>query len=157
MHYATLWNSLEVVWEKENKIYWVLYDRILYQVVQSEPWFSPTLYEQQKMVVDFKATFHNIHIHTKGIVEGVWYKFPYLVIEEDLIWVTTDWPPSWLTPPNQPCTPTGKSMKKATKKLVDIIPPIVTDKAGDKEPTQVTTKETTETAAIIEKNGLVPK
>lgn len=81
-NYATLWNSSDPVHIKENKIFWVLYDATLYQAVQSKPQLSPTLYDQYKMVAKFKATFHNTHIYTKGVVEGVWNELLYLVIED---------------------------------------------------------------------------
>ena len=35
-------------------------------------------------------------IHAKGIVEGILYELPYLVTENDLMRVTTEWSPSWL-------------------------------------------------------------
>lgn len=37
------------------------------------------------MIDDFKATFHNMHIHMKGAMEGVCYELPYLVTEDDLV------------------------------------------------------------------------
>lgn len=82
----------------ENKIFWVLFDVSLYQVVQSKPRSSLTLYEQYKMITDFKATFQNMHIRAKGVVEGVWYGLAYLITEDDLIRIIAKWPPTWLEP-----------------------------------------------------------
>ena len=68
----------------------------IFQVVQSKPQLLPMFYEKYKHIVEFKATFHNIHMCMKGYVEGVWYELPYMVTKDDLTCVTIEWPTSWL-------------------------------------------------------------
>ena len=71
------------------------------------------------MVVDFKSTFPSMHIHVKGAMEGVWYELPYLVTEDDFLWVTTEWPPVWLThkTPMNPCI--GSQSEKPTEMVTE--------------------------------------
>lgn len=45
-----------------------------------------------------KANFQNMSIHTKKDATDTWHKFPYLVIEDDIMKVISKWPSDWITP-----------------------------------------------------------
>ena len=71
------------------------------------------------MVSKFKATFHNMHIHAKGDVEGVWYDLHYLVTEDYFLKVMKKWSPAWLAPITPTKSRIGIQTMKPTKKVTE--------------------------------------
>jgi hypothetical protein len=67
-------------------------------VVSQKPRLSPVLLSQYRGVVNFKADFHNVYIQVKKDAEGIWYEFPYLVTEQDIFSVISNWSSVWLDP-----------------------------------------------------------
>lgn len=56
------------------------------------------LFAQYYGIANFKVDFHNVHIQVKKDTKEIWYEFPYLVIEQDIFCIVSNWASVWLDP-----------------------------------------------------------
>jgi len=93
---------------------------------------SSTLFVQYAHIANFKVDFHNLHIHAKKDARGIWHKFPYLVVEEDIVWVVSKWPRDWLTP-SDASIGTGTHVEGSTMQTMAVEKKKESQKVGTQE------------------------
>jgi len=137
MKFTSLWVMKYPKCIMEKKIFWVSFESDLQMVINQRPRLSPSLHTQYTNIAHFKASFHNLSIHEKKDATGTWHKLPYLVAEDDIMWLIRKWSSKWITPLDAG-TRTSKIIEGETRKIVAMK---VAEKDKEKEAHKVSTNE----------------
>lgn len=91
--YAHLWDSTNPQLLEENQVFWVLFQSSLDAAINSQPRFSPVMYDRYKGIATFQVTLHNVQIIAHK--EKSWTSLPYMMIDEEINNVIAFLPPNW--------------------------------------------------------------
>jgi len=94
--YASLWFSTNKERQQVMNDVFACYLSVIYQEVRRTPRLSHELYNQYFPVAKFKADMHNVFIQARRDKKHNWWRFPFIVTEEDILEVVQRWPDAWM-------------------------------------------------------------